>query len=491
MKVVPSKAWSLGRGLMWITVAASALLTSPSQAPAASPPPVVVSVNAAEPGQVVPRRFVGLSFEASALPPLARDATVGNLVRFLRAIAPTFLRFGGSSVDTSTVFAPTRAARPDWADATIEPADLSRLGTLLRQTESRVVLAVTLGHYRPGVAAQEAAAASRRLGRRLAAIEIGNEPNAYPFLGLRSPDWSYERYRTQFLTYRRVIAAAAPDVPIAGPDTALFDGFGWLAAFAHDEHPAILTPHYYPLYACGDITPTLSALVSPRLAKQQRQTLRRFGDIARANRIPVWLGETNNVGCAGRAGVSDTLGAALWAVRYMLTAARAGISGVAFHTLPLVCGGYSPLCAATSSDLAAGRFQATPEWYALLLVRLLEGQRFMRTSVAGSHPGLSVDALAADSGRRIDFVLVNTARFPHAGLSVWLRLRARVRSTAVLRLTGPGLEASSGVTFGGRRVGPRGNWRPMRTLPRVGHVGHDWRVTMPPASAALVRLTVS
>lgn len=43
------------------------------------------------------------------------------------------------------------------------------------------------------------------------------------------------------------------------------------------------------------------------------------------------LGETNSISCSGRSGISDTFGAALWAVDYVLMAASIGIPKVYFH----------------------------------------------------------------------------------------------------------------------------------------------------------------
>ncbi|KXJ86313.1 hypothetical protein Micbo1qcDRAFT_219651 [Microdochium bolleyi] len=46
---------------------------------------------------------------------------------------------------------------------------------------------------------------------------------------------------------------------------------------------------------------------------------------------PLVMGETNSVSCGGRSGISDTFGAALWGVDYVLTAASIGIEKVYFH----------------------------------------------------------------------------------------------------------------------------------------------------------------
>jgi hypothetical protein len=47
--------------------------------------------------------------------------------------------------------------------------------------------------------------------------------------------------------------------------------------------------------------------------------------------IPLIIGETNSVSCGGRSGLSDTFGAALWAVDYVLLAASLGLQKIFFH----------------------------------------------------------------------------------------------------------------------------------------------------------------
>lgn len=75
------------------------------------------------------------------------------------------------------------------------------------------------------------------------------------------------------------------------------------------------------------------------------------------------MGETNSVSCGGRSGISDTFGAALWAVDYVLTAASIGIEKVYFHL-----GGQSEYSSFTplaypykNETLEAG---IRPGWYA-------------------------------------------------------------------------------------------------------------------------------
>jgi len=102
-----------------------------------------------------------------------------------------------------------------------QPGGFDRLGRLARRTGWRVLLSAPLLHYDPRAAAREAAAAARRLGPMLAAVEIGKEPNGFAVTGGRPASWAYADYREEISAYRRALDSAAPGVPIAGPDTGI------------------------------------------------------------------------------------------------------------------------------------------------------------------------------------------------------------------------------------------------------------------------------
>jgi hypothetical protein len=465
------------------TLAALAALGTQAPAARAADVRVGVRVDEARLGPAVGPRPIGLSFEAMALPRIAHDAARGPLVGLLRSLGPGVLRFGGSSVDSQTAFSATGEAVP-WATTTIVPGDFARLARLTRRTGWRVLLAVNLGHYDPAAAAAEAAAAAAALGPDLAGIEIGNEPDAFSESGTRAHTWGYERYRTEIRAYRRAIAAAAPGVAIAGPDTVQPDHL-WLAGFARDERPALLTPHYYPLVNCPPAVPTARALLSRAQARRDAAYMAAFAAIGRAFGVPVRLGESNNIGCRGRDGVSNTFTAALWAVRYQLAAARAGLTGVTFHTLP-ECTGYSPLCGQTRADYARGRLRAMPEWYGLLLFRHLIGDRFALAAVSPHPRSLTVDALRRPGGRGLDVVAVNAGTH-RVRLGIRTRSGRRLRSGALLSLTAPALDASGGVRLAGATVDGRGGWHPRRVAHRRATRDGSLRVTVPAGSALLVR----
>lgn len=92
--------------------------------------PVSVSVDASEPGPVVPQNFLGLSFEVGSLRQLASYATKGDLVTMLRSLGVGMLRFGGVTADEQVAWTDAVTARPPWALSTLEGASLSQLGKL-------------------------------------------------------------------------------------------------------------------------------------------------------------------------------------------------------------------------------------------------------------------------------------------------------------------------------------------------------------------------
>ncbi len=460
--------------------------------------PVSVSVAARPVGPAVPADFLGLSFEARSLPAIAGYSGRGNLVALMRSLGPGVMRFGGISADEQAAWVGqvgNGSTRPGWARVAITEADLAGLATLARETGWRVLLTVNLAHYDPAAAAQEAAAAHRLLGSSLAGIEIGNEPDLLVRKRLRGPGWGIVAYAPQARAYRAAIAAAAPGVPIAGPDPSTgVDGLGWVrtAASSPTLRPALLTDHYYPLSSCG-ARPTASELLSPNVRRAESDMLGKALAIARAHALPLRMDETNDVSCEGQPGVSDTFASALWALDYTARAMAAGVAGVNFHDLIDKRHAYSALFAPSPAALGAGELSPAPEWYALLAAHALAGDgaggRPMHAAVAGAAAGeLSASAVRAPDGR-LRLVLVDYAPPGSPPLAVRLRVPRGLGGGSVLRLTAPSPTATSGVRLGGRAVAPDGTWSAPSALPSVSSRAGALAVEMPPDSAAVVTLS--
>jgi len=438
-------------------------------------------------GPVVAADFLGLSFEASNLPNVAGYADSGDLVNLLRSLGQGVMRFGGFSVDNEAGWADETAA-PAWSHTTITPQDLGGIAALARATGWRVLLGVTFGHYEPAAAAQEAQVAQSALGASLAGIAIGNEPDRFVADGLRTSPWSFADYASEAQAYATAIAAAAPGVQIVGPDASSSEALPWwLGDTAAAEHPALLTAHYYPLTKCEAYAPKLGQLLSPLTRASESALLTRLSALAVASRTPLRMDETNNVSCRGQPGVSNVFASALWAVDYVARAMTSGIAGLNFHDLIAEPLSYSPLVAGDPQELASGALHANPEWYALLLAQRLLGDRPVQARVAGGDRTLTAGAFLAPNGS-VELVLVDFAPSGAQRLRVRLGLSRSFRAGPILRLTAPGLRATSGVALGGRGVSAQGTWSPVARLPYVSGRPGSLELRMPAGSAALVTL---
>ena len=442
---------------------------------------MTVTVDTSQPGAAIPSDFLGLSFEASALPQIASSTRRADLAQLLRSLGQGTLRFGGVSADAQVAWSQGRAV-PRWASTAITQRDLAGLATLAGQTGWNVLLTVNLGHYDATSAAQEAAAAHALLGSKLAGIEIGNEPDRFFIKRLRGAGWSFSAYRRQFHAYRAAIARAAPGVPITGPDASSGERvLPWLRASAA-LYPALLTDHYYPLSSCG-YTPSVSDLLGPLIRRGESSMLSSLRAIQRSSAIPLRIDETNNVSCKGQPGVSNTFASALWAADYTARAMAAGVRGLDFHDLINRPGAYSPLVASKNG------LHANPEWYALLMAQRLAGSKALRATVH-SAPNLTATAFLSAAGA-VQIVLVNFDPAGATPLLVRLRVPGRFAGGTILRLTAPSAYATSQVKLGGAGVKASGTWSARLPLPGLYQRRGSLALSLPASSAALVTLARS
>jgi hypothetical protein len=449
--------------------------------------PWSVSIDLDHRGPRVPQRFLGLSFELSSLPQIARYADRGDFVAMLRSLGRGVLRFGGASADTRVAWTDATTPRPAWASSTLDGGELRDLRRLAAKSRWRVLLTIGLAHYDPRAAAHEAAAAKTALGHWLAGIEIGNEPDAYARHNLRSAPWTFARYDAQLAAYRRAIARAAPGLALVGPDVSGSRVFAsWGRAEASSERPVLLTGHHYPLGCHSTPGPTIARLLSPPIRQAEDASLRRYMSVAHEGSIPFRMDETNTVSCGGKAGISDTFASALWATDYIAHAMLAGARGINLQGNPANCHGYTPVCAASARQLAKGALTAQPAWYALLLSEALIGDRPVR-AIAGPSPA-NVDAVALLSGHGgLHVVIVDDDPPGSKHAAVKLHVGSRFGSVTTLSLRAPSLAAAD-VRLGGTTVGRGGEWsgraRRERLPSRAGVIALD----VPPASAVLVTI---
>jgi hypothetical protein len=458
-------------------------------------------------GRPVPERYLGISFEASVLGQVATYSDRGDFAMLLRSLGAGVLRFGGVSADTKVAWTDAKTRRPAWASQALQPSDFVHLRRLAEASGWNVLLTVGLAHFEPRAAAREVAAAKRALGPWLAGIEIGNEPDAYAKHGLRRNPWNFAHYNAEVRAYRRAIGRLVHRVPLAGPGVSGSSVFKrWGPREARTQSPFLLTGHHYPL-GCNQLpAPSIDRLLSAQVRNLEIASLRRYMAVSRRSRIPFRMDEANSVSCGGRAGISNTFAAALWATGYIAQSMTAGVAGINLQGNPANCFGYSPVCAATAENLAGGLLHPQPLWYALLVTRNLAGDRPLRSKVAlvpgtpatnpaatpGAEPlartgppNVGVTALEAPD-HALRFVIVDYDPPGSPSTVIRLHVGAGFAPATVLGMQASSPEATFGVRLGGRPVAADGSWDRPGGLPMIAPLGGVLTVTMAPSSASLV-----
>ncbi|OJD31273.1 glycoside hydrolase family 79 protein [Diplodia corticola] len=206
----------------------------------------------------------------------------------------------------------------------------------------------------------EAEAVHKALGDKLTLFELGNEIDHFISKGWRAQGWDVAQYTEQWRNITDQILATAwyqadpsppkfqaavfadpPWVPDQQDELDDFDIVNLTSSTANAAgalvDPALISSyavHLYPQSTCD--TERWYRMRLDLLSNHTTLWLNvsQYGPqvaAADAAGAPLVLGETNSVSCSGRSGISDTFGAALWTVDYVLLAASAGIAKTYFH----------------------------------------------------------------------------------------------------------------------------------------------------------------
>lgn len=351
---------------------------------------------------------LGFSFEATELANPAWGSADSNIEPMLTALDRPVLRFGGLTVDRRTWWTSADEPAPEWARATVTPADLERVAATAEAVDAQVTIALDLGNDDPERAADMAAHAREAFGERLLAISIGNEPNGYHFeddpeRSIRDGDWSTDAYQESLLTYADAIEQVAPGIPISGPGA--FDA-AWWRAFAETELPTThaLSMHWYPLYSCGEANPhanpTIENMVSPALRERAQSFVGRGADTAVELGLPLWVEETGPTSCSGGTETSRTHAQALWTTDYVLTLQEVGASRIAFHSTLQACQGgapMSPICASGPHGEPGELFSGRTSFLAMMQLGWLPDGEVLSPTVSGDGE-VFVHGVAGDDG---------------------------------------------------------------------------------------------
>ena len=386
----------------------------------------------------------------------------------------------------------TRGARDIRSDSgtVLIGADFDRLFQLCAATNWTAIVGVNFGAAVPDTFAAEAAFIQARGGSRLRAIEIGNEPDLYPF---GKVGYTFATYAKDLDAYLAAFQNRAPGVPIAAPVTA-FDTAWFRQAIAHaPSRFALATQHRYALASDGDIpkssirSPSIAHLLSDSLLQDQRVFYKAVVASAKAYGIPARITELGSANLGGAPGVSSVFAAALWMIDDGFAAAEAGIAGVNFGGGFTVSGsgGNNPFT--LSSD---GTLSPRPPIYGQLAFQdAAKGQVLNVTTASRRRWNLTAhgSVTATDGTVRLALVNKDTA-------SLTVRITVPNATTVTVRRLKTGtttspLSDSTGVTYAGAKVTTAGTFTPIESE-TIAPVAGAFLVNMPFASAAVIVVAV-
>ncbi|RYO73642.1 hypothetical protein DL764_010420 [Monosporascus ibericus] len=329
-------------------------------------------------GDLATRRLLPDAYGYS-IEPIWVDAFVSTpkAAKLLGAIGditgkPPPIRVGGNTADQTYIYETlpsrpnaTSAALPALPNANrleITPAWFRRWGNYFpRGTELIFTLNFAANESRWDNAAAQAEAAWAELGENMTMFELGNEVDHFINKGWRDEDWGVDAYIAQWRDLTERITGsdwyrAADDPPkfqagvFADPpwvpdqhdeidDLSIrnltHDGEGGIVERERDRDLIeAYAVHLYPQSTCDPLRWHRMRLDLLSNHTTLWLNVSQFvPEVAAADRAgaPLVMGETNSVSCGGRSGISDTFGAALWGVDYVLLDAAIGISKTYFH----------------------------------------------------------------------------------------------------------------------------------------------------------------
>ncbi len=416
-----------------------------------------------------------------------------GLVSLFKTLAPKgLLRLGGNSSEfcwwkTSATAQPPElpeSARRDdnnWMPrslSAIEPVAVDRLAEFLEATGWNAIYGLNLGTATPERDAEEAAYVAKELRTRLICFQIGNEPEFYRDANnrLRSPDWNFDKYLVQWVTFAKAVIARVPDAKFGGPD--IGNNMQWITGFVK-EAPQLLpgrivtcSGHYYVMGPPDNPSVTAERLLAP--ARNLDRDVPRIISAARQSNLVYRMTEGNSCYRGGKPGVSNAFCSALWAADYLLKLASFGCAGVNLHgggasVIRSSLGGHLPgenltpdgaAIAAEGSfytPIAGSRemgFKARPVFYGMKLAGVLAGGRMRPVSF--DQPPANASAWAADlPDGSTRLVLINKDAQENLLVSM-----PADRDARLWRLQASSLTATSGVTLAGTEIKTGTAWQP-------------------------------
>jgi len=337
------------------------------------------------------------------------DLSLPALRLLARALAPAYLRIGGTEADrVEYVFGPARPASSGRASSgraqnelTLDAARWDALHEFATGAGLDLFFTINAGPGARGArgewlrsSAEALFAHAREQGQSVSVWELGNELNAYWFqYGLHEQP-SGAQYAADLLEFRALVREYFPAARVAGPAVAYFpllgdplpERVGFLPeALEHGGHALdILSWHFYPQQSRRCPLATRRAAPGRLLGPAELDEMARWSQQLEALRTrwapqaELWLGETGSAQCGGEPGLSDRYASGLWWLDELGLAAREGQAVVIRQAL--IGSDYGLLDART--------LEPRPDYYNSLAWKHWMGPRVLDVQLSSGNPAL-------------------------------------------------------------------------------------------------------
>jgi Glycosyl hydrolase family 79, N-terminal domain len=444
-------------------------------------------------GSTIGPDFTGLSYEKAQLgDPTFFSPQNKELIALVRRLGESgVLRIGGNTseycywtpkptaADIAASAAPVNPSTGKHPDAVrkITPQAVRNLQGFVDTTGWNLIYGLNMGTGTPEAAADEAAYVMKLLGPKLVAFQLCNEPDLFFRNGIRKAGYDFTDFAKEWQHFYEVIRARVPNAPFSGPDTAF--NTEWLVPFAKRFKNEIkfVSQHYY-----AEGPPTDPSMTIERLLRPNPKLEAEFAGMAQTRKdtgLPFRLTETNSCYQAGKQGVSNTFASALWGAELMYQLATAGGIGINFHGGGF--GWYTPIAGTQDKG-----FEARPIYYGMLLFAQAGAGQLVENKLSEPQPEDEVAAYSLKTPSGLKTILFN--KNPNSALRVEIDPGQRAQRAAMLQLTAPHLDSTSGVTLGGSAVevtDAHADWS-ASAQPALRAKHGVFAVDLPAASAALI-----
>jgi hypothetical protein len=435
--------------------------------------PVTITIDQNQPGVQVPANFQGLSYETGLLieSPEILNANNTVLIQLIKNLGPGLLRIGGNSSDNISWTGQARTSSTG-KDA-LTTSEIDRLSAFSKAIGWPVLFGLNLGNNNAPAAVDEARYAYKSLQDNLYTLAVGNEPDVYHGYPFRTQAYTVNDYQGEWETYRSAIRSAVPQATFAGPGTAY--NTDWITAFAAKQNNNIklVDAHYYVAGPATDPSINYHIIINPDWKLDN--ILNVIRNEAEKYHLPYRITESNSIYGGGKVGTSDVFASALWALDLMWTIAGNHGEGINFH------GGnkaiYSPIY------IENGMITARPVYYAMLAFNYGSAGGTMLPVSIGS-PQYNCSAYACvNANHSYTVTLINKDEINNFAFTI--QLNSAASNIKIMRLTAPGMQSKTGISFAGSTTNADGTFKPAN-VSQYAINGKSFVINVPAASAAVV-----